>query len=407
MHRHVRYMSFLIALITASFLVAGCKDTAQQQTAPPVSVTYLTVETQRVELSTELSGRTSALEVAEVRPQVSGIIQARLFTEGQEVKEGDQLYQIDPSLYNAALAEAKAALQQAEATYNVARLTANRHIEAIKVNAVSKQEYDQAIATRDQARASVAQAKAAVDTAAINIRYTKVNAPISGHIGISSVTPGALVTANQATPLATVQHLDRMYVDVTQSSADLLRLKRSFMEGKLASAGQGRAKVQLKLEDGNLYDKSGTLALSDVTVDTGTGTVTLRAVFDNPLIEIAPGSMDRILYPGMFVRAILQEAVDEHAVLIPQIATGRDTMGRPTVFRISADDTAEVVVVEIERTLGNQYLIRSPEDGSGLNSGDRIVVDGRVKVTAGAKLAPTPYSPSSRETASSSNNAGK
>lgn len=242
----VRMVSILILpVLGLGFLLAlsGCEDdSAKRRETPPVEVSILTVSTRRVELTTELSGRTSALEVAEVRPQVTGIIQQRLFTEGQEVEEKQQLYQIDPALYEAALAEAKASLLNAQANHNVARLAAERYTRAVKVDAVSKQEYDNAIATRDQARASVVAAQAAVDTATINMRYTKVNAPISGHIGISSVTPGALVTANQATPLATVQRLDLMYVDVTQSSAEILRLKRSLMEGKLASAGEGDRK---------------------------------------------------------------------------------------------------------------------------------------------------------------------
>lgn len=388
----VRMVSILILpVLGLGFLLAlsGCEDdSAKRRETPPVEVSILTVSTRRVELTTELSGRTSALEVAEVRPQVTGIIQQRLFTEGQEVEEKQQLYQIDPALYEAALAEAKASLLNAQANHNVARLAAERYTRAVKVDAVSKQEYDNAIATRDQARASVVAAQAAVDTATINMRYTKVNAPISGHIGISSVTPGALVTANQATPLATVQRLDLMYVDVTQSSAEILRLKRSLMEGKLASAGEGGAKVILKLEDGSTYDLPGVLQLSDISVDTGTGAVTVRAQFDNPLREIAPGRKERLLFPGMFVRAILQEAVNEQAVMVPQAAVGRDTMGRPTAYVLHDDGTVGEEVLVLERSIGSEYLVRE-----GLEPGDKLIVDGRIKVRPGAKAVGIPYEP--------------
>ena len=397
-------VSFFVALASFAALVAvlslgGCSDTKQQaMQQPETQVSYLTVATRRVELKTELTGRTSALEVAEVRPQVTGIILRRLFTEGQEVEEGQQLYQIDPAVYDAALAEAKAALLRAEANFNVAKLTADRHASAVKVNAVSKQENDNSVAVLRQARAEVISAQAAVDTASINMRYTKVNAPISGHIGISSVTPGALVTANQARPLATIQRMDSMYVDVTQSSAEVLRLKRAFMEGRLASAGDGGAVVTLKLEDGSDYDIPGTLQLADISVDTGTGAVTVRAKFDNPLREITPGREERILFPGMFVRAMLQEAVNEKAILIPQIAVGRDTMGRATVYVLKDDGTVGEEVITYDRTIGNEYLI-----SSGLKVGEKVIVDGRIKVRPGAKVRGVPYTPAARETGSGKN----
>ncbi|SBV91259.1 cytoplasmic membrane lipoprotein [uncultured delta proteobacterium] len=404
-----RYILFLavLGMVPAAFL-AGCDKGPQQMQMPTPEVTYLTVKTERVELTSELSGRTSALEVAEVRPQVTGIIQKRLFDEGQEVAEGQQLYQIDPALYEASLAEAKAALLRAEANFTAAQLMANRSAQAVKVNAVSRQENDNAFASMNQARAEVVAAKAAVDTASINIRYTKVNAPIAGHIGISSVTPGALVTANQGQALATIQRMDQMYVDLTQSSAELLRLKRSMMEGRLVSAGDGAAKVKLKLEDGQLYDIEGALQLADITVDTGTGAITVRAKFDNPMREITAGRRERLLFPGMFVRAILQEAVNERGILIPQRAVGRDTMGRATVYCVreveptkaeieaaqKAGKTAEKStkameeVIEIDRSIGKDYLVRS-----GLNVGDKVILDGRVKVRPGAVVKPVPYVP--------------
>lgn len=391
-----RYIMFLAAagIVSTAFL-SGCDKSGQQQ-APVPRVTYLTVATRRVELERELTGRTSAVEVAEVRPQVTGIIQKRLFTEGQEVAEGQQLYQIDPALYEAALAEAKAALLRAEANFTAARLLAERSAKAVQVNAVSKQENDNNVAAMNQARAEVVSAKAAVDTASINMRYTKVKAPIAGHIGISSVTPGALVTANQGQALALIQRLDQMHVDLTQSSSEILRLKRSMMEGRLVSAGDGAARVKLKLEDGRAYDIEGTLQLADITVDTGTGSVTVRAKFANPMREISAGRKERLLFPGMFVRAILQEAVNENGILIPQEAVGRDTMGRATVFCLreaepageeAAEKTSMVVeeVIEIERSIGKDYLVRS-----GLKAGDRVIIDGRIKVRAGSKATGIP-----------------
>ena len=408
-----RYMLFLAVSASAfALLLAGCEKAPQQMQMPTPEVSFLTVKTERVELTSELSGRTSALEVAEVRPQVTGIIQKRLFDEGQEVAEGEQLYQIDPALYEASLAEAKAALLRAEANLTAAQLLANRSAQAVKVNAVSKQEYDNAIAGMNQSRAEVVAAKAAVDTASINIRYTKVNAPISGHIGISSVTPGALVTANQQQALATIQRMDQMYVDLTQSSAELLRLKRSLMEGRLASAGDGAAKVKLKLEDGQLYDIEGTLQLADITVDTGTGAITVRAKFDNPMREITTGRRERLLFPGMFVRAILQEAVNEHGILLPQRAVGRDTMGRATVYCVrefeptkeeieaakkagkTAEKSTKVTeeVIEIDRSVGKNYLVRS-----GLKAGDKVILDGRVKVRAGAVVNAIPHETQTKE----------
>lgn len=392
MRIQVKYRLFIVSGLLALLLLGGCEDKAGQKAPPLPEVSVLTVSTRRVELTTELSGRTSAIEVAEVRPQVTGIIQRRLFTEGQEVEEEQQLYQIDPAVYEAALAEARAALLRATANYNVARLTAERNASAVKVNAVSKQEYDNAIAVRDQARAEMVAAQAAVDTADINMRYTKVKAPISGHIGISAVTPGALVTANQPQPLAIIQRLDQMYVDVTQSSAEVLRLKRSFMEGRLQSAGEGGAVVTLRLEDGSDYGIPGELQLADITVAPGTGAITMRAKFDNPLKDITAGKQERLLFPGMFVRAILQEAVNDRAIMLPQTAVGRDTMGRATVYTLSDEGAVGEEVVTIERTVGKEFLI-----SAGLKVGDKVIVDGRVKVRPGAKATSVPYVPADRE----------
>lgn len=376
-----------IAGAALALFAGGCGSDTASRAMPEQEVSYLVVSVRPATLKTVLSGRTSALEMAEVRPQVSGIIQKRLFTEGTEVREGQQLYQIDPALYEVQLAEAKAALLRAEVGYNTARLLAERNSAAVKVNAVSRQEYDNAIAGRNQAQAEVVAAKAAVDAAAINLRYTRVKAPITGHIGISSVTPGALVTANQGQPLAVIQHFGHMYVDVTQSSTEILRLKRAMMAGRLASSGDGGARVSLILEDGSAYDLPGVLELTDVTVNTGTGTVTLRAKFENPLREIAPGRKERLLFPGMFVRAVLEEAVDTAAVMLPQIAVGRDSMGRATVY-ILDDGVVREAIVSIERTIGNEYMV-----SSGLKAGDKVIVDGRIKVRPGMKVRGVPYAP--------------
>lgn len=382
MRIHKRYMACLFAFsVFAVTQVAGCGNETPQGQQHDQEVSIWEVSTRPVKLTTELSGRTSAIEVAEVRPQVTGIIQKRLFTEGQEVEEGQQLYQIDPAVYEAALSEAKAALLQAQANYNADRLLAERHTAALKVNAVSKQEYDNAVASKNRSWAQVVSGKAAVDTATINIRYTKVNAPISGYIGISSVTPGALVTANQAGPLATVQRLDEMYVDVTQSSAEILRLKRSLMEGKLASAGDGGAVVELNLEDGTRYEQAGTLQLADISVDTSTGAITVRAKFKNPKKEISAGRFERLLFPGMFVRAILQEAVNEKAVMVPQVAVGRDTMGRATVYVVNNEGIVVEEVVTVERSVGSEFLL-----SAGLKAGEKLIIDGRIKVRPGMKV---------------------
>jgi membrane fusion protein (multidrug efflux system) len=383
MRIHKRYMAGLFILsVIAATQIAGCGNDAPQVRNHAQEVSVWEVSTRPVKLTTELSGRTSAVEVAEVRPQVTGIIQKRLFTEGQKVEEGQQLYQIDPAVYEAALSEAKAALLQAQANYNADRLLAERNTAALKVHAVSRQEYDNAVAAKNRSYAQVVAAKASVDTASINIRYTKVNAPISGYIGISSVTPGALVTANQAQSIATIQRLDEMYVDVTQSSAEILRLKRSLMEGRLASAGDGGAVVGLKLEDGTRYEQTGTLQLTDISVDTGTGAITVRAKFTNPKNEISPGRFERLLFPGMFVRAILQEAVNENAVMAPQVAVGRDTMGRATVYVVNAENTVVEEVVTVERSVGSEFLL-----SSGLKPGQKLIIDGRIKVRPGMKVA--------------------
>ena len=389
MRNPIKFRLFFQAFAFAgAALLAGCGEGPKQppQMVPEVGV--VTVMPQRVPMTTELSGRTSAYLESDVRPQVGGIIQKRSFTEGSVVKEGQVLYQIDPATYQAAYDNAKAVLMKAEANLVSARLLAQRYAEVVKVNAVSKQQYDDAVAAHAQARADVASAKAALESARINLGYTKVSAPVSGHIGKSSVTPGALVTANQPQALARVQQLDPMYVDVTQSSADILRLKRAFAEGRLARNEQGAAAIKLVLEDGSEYAHQGVLQFSDVTVDTGTGSVTVRAQFPNK---------DGLLFPGMFVRAQLQESVNEHGILVPQQAVTRDSQGRPTAL-VLKDGTVELRVLVVDRSVnlrsvnpdlvGTAWLV-----SNGLVEGDQVIVEGVQKVQVGKPAKGQPILP--------------
>jgi membrane fusion protein (multidrug efflux system) len=300
---------------------------------------------------------------------VGGIIQKRLFTEGSDVKAGQVLYQIDPSTYQAAFDSAKAGLARAEANLTTTRLKEGRYKELISVNAVSKQEYDDMVAALKQAEADVAGNKAAVETARINLAYTRVTAPISGRIGKSSVTTGALVTANQPTALAAIQQLDPMYVDVTQSSADLLRLKQDMASGKIKQDGANQAKVKLLLENGAPYPQTGTLKFSDVTVDQSTGSVTLRSLFPN---------RQNILLPGMYVRAIVEEGANDKAILVPQQAVTRDPQGNAIAMVVDSTEKVEPRVLKADRTIGDKWLV-----GDGLKPGDRVIMEGLMKVRPG------------------------
>ncbi len=348
-----------------------------ENSGPPAmepEVGVVTLAPQRVKIDTELAGRTSAYLIAEVRPQVGGIIKKRLFTEGSDVKSGEALYQIDPAPYQAALDSAKAAAAKAEANLFSARLKAERYKDLVAINAVSQQNYDDAFAALKQAEADVAAAKAAQQTAQINLDYTRVISPISGRIGRSSVTQGALVTANQAASLATIQQLNPIYVDVTRSSTELLRLKRDLASGQLKSAG--KARVKLILEDGTSYPLKGSLQFSEVTVDQGTGAITLRAVFPNP---------NQDLLPGMYVRATLETGVDEQAILVPQRGVTRNNKGEATVLVLEPDNRVQMRVIEVSRAMGEMWLV-----ASGLKAGERVIVEGLQKVRPGgtAKAAP-------------------
>lgn len=387
------------ALITASTavvavacaLLAACgsgegQGSAHAATAaaPAPVVGVLAVQPRPVSLSTELSGRTSAYLLAEVRPQVAGIVKSRQFEEGGEVKAGQALYQIDSATYRTAVDSAQAALAKAEANAVTAKLKAQRYDELAGIDAVSKQARDDAQATLKQAEADVAAAKAALQTARINLDYTRVAAPISGRIGRSTVTPGALVTAGQTTALASIQQLDPIYVDVTQSSAELLRLQRALASGQLKRSGNGQAKVQLVLEDGSAYAAEGRLQFSEVAVDEGTGSVTLRAVFPNPR---------HTLLPGMYVRAVLEEGVDEQAILAPQSAVSRDAKGNATALVLGADGKVQQRTLKADRAVGDQWLV-----SSGLAAGDKLIVDGLQKVRPGAPAQGQPWTPAAAAT---------
>ncbi|WP_300683784.1 efflux RND transporter periplasmic adaptor subunit [uncultured Bilophila sp.] len=376
-----RFGVTLFACLIGSLPLMGCKDenTAAGPSAPPaVEVAVDVVTPQKVLYTTELAGRTSAFQIAEVRPQVSGIIQKRLFTEGTDVKAGDTLYQIDPATYKADLDSAKANLARAEANVAPARLKMQRFKDLVNISAVSKQEYEDAEAAYKQALADVGVNKAAVENARIRLDYTKVTSPISGRTGRSLVTPGALVTANQGNPLTTVQQLDPVYVDVTQSSTEVLRLKRALESGTLQRADEGHAAVRLLLEDGSEYAHSGTLQFTDVSVDESTGMVTLRAIFPNP---------EHDLMPGMYVRAILKEGVDEQAILLPQRALVRDAKGNATAYVVNAESKVEVRPLKVGRTQGNSWVVLD-----GLKAGDKVIVEGIQKIRPGAavRIAATP-----------------
>lgn len=351
-------------------------EEAQQGAPPAPEVGVVTITPQRVALDTELPGRTSSYLIAEVRPQVGGIIKKRLFVEGSDVKAGEALYQIDPATYQANLDSAKATLAKSEANLFAAKLKADRYKDLVAINAVSQQNYDDAYAALKQAEADVAAGKAAVETARINLDYTRVTSPISGRIGRSSVTPGALVTANQAASLSTVQQLNPIYVDVTQSSTELLKLKRDLASGQLRSAGKNKARVKLILEDGTGYAQEGTLQFSDVTVDQGTGAITLRAVFPNPKQE---------LLPGMYVRAVLETGVDDKAILVPQQGITRNNKGEATALVLGPDGMVEMRTLEIARALGDKWLVTA-----GLKAGDQVIVDGLQKVRPGAPARAVP-----------------
>jgi membrane fusion protein (multidrug efflux system) len=358
-------------VVLALLLLGGCHSGSGRQAAQArvPEVATVAVETHEVELSTELPGRTCAYLVAEIRPQVNGIIQKRLFKEGSDVKAGELLYQIDPAPFQVAHDSAKASLGKAQANLSVVRLRAERYADLLADELVSKQAYDDAAAALEQARAEVEYSKAQVEGARINLGYTRVTAPISGRIGRSNVTDGALVTAYQPMSLATIQQLDPIYVDVTQSSAELLRLKRSLETGRLSADGENQKRVRLVLEDGTPYSHEGTLQFRDVTVDPATGSFTVRIVVPNP---------EHLLLPGMFVRAVVQEGVAEGAVLVPQQGVTRNPKGKPIALIVDETGTVQQRMLTLDRAIGDQWLV-----SSGLSSGERLIIEGMLNVRPG------------------------
>jgi membrane fusion protein (multidrug efflux system) len=329
----------------------------------------MTLRSQPVSIVTELPGRTVAYRIAEVRPQVNGVILKRLFVEGSQVKAGQQLYQIDPAPFQASYQSAQAALARARATATSTRLLAQRYKPLSEARAVSQQDYDNAVASQEQAAADVASATAAVETARINLAYTKVFAPINGRTGRSSVTEGALVGANQTTALVIIQQLDPIYVDVTQASTVLLHLQRALADGQLKKVGNTQAEAKLILEDNTPYPETGKLQFTEVTVDPGTGSVTLRAVFPNS---------QNVLLPGMFVRERLEEGVDEQGLLVPQRAVARNERGEATVTVVNADNKAETRIIKTDRAIGDQWLV-----SGGVAAGDKVIVIGIQGVRPG------------------------
>lgn len=371
----------MAGLLAAMLVMTGCKQQAAPggpaaaKPAPEVGVVVMASEP--VTLTMELSGRISPQMVAEVRPQVGGLIQKRLFTEGSDVKAGETLYQIDPATYQAALNSAKAAMAKSEANVFTIRQKTDRYKQLVAINAVSRQEYDDATAALKQGEADIDATKAALETARINLAYTRITAPISGRIGRSTVTSGALVTANQTAALATIQQLDSVYVDVTQSSADLLRLKRNLASGELKNNTPSQAKVQLLLEDGSAYPLEGTLKFSEVTVDQTTGSVTLRAQFPNP---------NHLLLPGMFVRGLVQEGVREQVMLVPQRGVTRDPAGNAVALVAGEKDVVERRILKTERAVGDAWLVTD-----GLKTGERVIVEGIQRVRPGATVKVVPF----------------
>lgn len=372
--------------IGLALCLAGCKDEQKQAGPPPKpAVDVVTLHAQPVTLTTELPGRTSAFRTAEVRPQVGGVVLKRLFTEGDMVKEGQQLYQIDPAPYEASLASAQASLMKARASVATAQSTVNRYRPLAAAFAISRLDLDNAIGTLQQDQADVASAQAAIKTAAINLAYTKVLSPISGHSGRSSVTEGALVTADQATTLVTVTQLDPIYVDVTQPSTTILRLKREVASGQIKLAGDNKIPVKLLLEDGSRYDQDGKLQFSEVTVDQGTGAVTLRAVFPNP---------SGLLLPGMFVQEELQEGIRQNGILAPQQGVTHNPKGDATALVVGADGKVEARSLVTDRAIGDDWLVTQ-----GLNDGDRLIVRGVQMVKPGVQVTANEVTPQSLATA--------
>ncbi len=368
-----------VAVLALALALAACGGGNEQQQAPqgPSPVGYVVVREQPVTLTTELPGRTTAFETSEVRPQVNGLVLERLFVEGDMVRRGQPLYRIDPAPYQAQVASAQAALARARAAIASSAALARRYNELVKINAISRQDLENAQTSAQQARADVAAQQAAVRTAQIDLARTTIRAPITGRIGRSVFTTGALVSAAQTDALATIQRLDPIYVDIQQSSADLLKLRQQILSGQLTR--DGNARVKLKLEDGNDYGAQGTLRFADVTVDPTTGSQVIRALFPNP---------NGLLLPGMFVRASLVEGTQANGMLVPQRAVSRDEKGQATVMVVGAGSKVEVRTLQTSRAVGDNWLVTS-----GIKPGDKIIVEGGMMLRPGMPVQGKPWNP--------------
>ncbi len=368
-----RKRAAVAACLAGTVLLAGCEK--KQAAPPPVpQVGFITIHTQPVLRTTELPGRTEAVVTADIRPQVSGVILQRLFVEGGDVKAGQQLYQIDPAPYQAVYDGAVATLMHDQAQLATDEAQARRYKPLAAAQAVSAQDYENALATVAEDEANVASAKANIESARINLQYTKMYSPISGTIGASSVTPGALVTADQTTALATVTQLDPIYVDLNESSTTWLRLKQEADSGQLETAPDGSAKVTLTLEDGSTYSLPGKLQFAEVNVDQSTGTVLVRALFPNP---------QHLLLPGMYVHAELQEGVNKNGILVPQQAVSHNTHGDATVLLLNSKNVVSEKIIQIDGNVGSDWVVTG-----GLKPGDRVIVDGLQNATDGATVSP-------------------
>src|SRR5690554_207316 len=371
-----RITAALAMTFTFGALLTACGGESDQQNEnaarPAPEVAVITIQPENIPVSTQLPGRTAPYLIAEIRPQVGGIIEKRAFIEGTKVQQGELLYQINPETYAAEVESARAALARAEASVEAARVRAARHEELAKIKAVSTQARDDMATAYKEAQAEVASSRAALTRAEINLKYTKVTSPIDGRIGRSTVTPGALVTANQAEALATVQQLDPIYVDLTQSGTELMHLRRAAEEGRIQRNTEGQLPVRLLFEDGTEYAHEGLLAFSEVTVDQDTGTVTLRAVFPNP---------QQRLLPGMYVRAHIDQGISENAISLPHAAVSRNPRGTPLAMVVNSENTIEARPLELQRATGTSWIVTN-----GLNPGDRVVIEGLQHIAPGEKV---------------------
>ena len=372
-----RWRALALALALTGAL-AACSDKAAPapDKAAPAKVGVITVQSESQTLTSALPGRTSAFMSAEIRPQISGIVQKRLFTEGTTVKAGQALYQIDPAPYQVAEASAKAALAKAQAQARTAQVNAQRNAELVQIDAISRQAYEESQASAQQSASDVAVAQAALQAARINLGYTRITAPIAGRTSLSTVTPGALVTANQAGVLTTIAQIDPVYVDITQSSTDLLQLKRELAQGRFERVGEGAARITLQLEDGSTYPHAGRLQFTGVNVNPSTGAVTLRAVVPNP---------DGVLMPGMYVQTLLPTGVSSDALLLPQQAVTRDIAGKASALLVNAEHKVERRPIEVDRAIGNRWMV-----SAGVAPGDTVIVDGFQRIKVGDTVNPQP-----------------